>query len=579
MLPIASPARARAWTWRELAARRGALAATAATGMVAAAVSIVPMYLLGALVDRVRDGDTAGLAQLVAVIVVAALVGGLATGLSSYLVNRVGEGLLADLREQVMDRALRIPATVIERGGRGDLLSRVGADARTIGVAVSDVLPTMVNGILLGALTLVGITSLDWRLGLAGAVAIPAYVIGLRWYLPRSAPLYAVERAALAAHAQVAVESMQGARTVTAYGARDAHVDAIDVASGRVRDLSMSIFTLFTRLVGRANRAEFLGLSAILVAAFLLARADVVTVGQATAAALLFHRLFNPVGMVLYNFDEIQAAAASLARLVGVLDVPVAATSDVEPPVAAGPLDIDVHGVSFAYDDGPEVVHRVSLHVPAGTRLALVGSTGAGKSTLAGLVAGLLTPTAGDVRVGGVPVAEVTGRRRLVVATVTQEVHVFAGTILDDLRLADASATVDDAFAALRRVGAQEWVRALPDGIDTVVGEHGHPLTAAQAQHLALARLVLAGPAVVILDEATAEAGSSHARELERAALAATTGCTTLVVAHRLTQAATADAVAVMADGRIVETGTHDELLAAGGRYANLWGAWQSPGC
>ncbi|MBJ7288324.1 ABC transporter ATP-binding protein, partial [Williamsia sp.] len=545
--------------------------------------SVIPIYLLGSLVDRVRDGaDASDLWPLAVVIAVAALLGGLGTGVSTYLVTKLGEQTLADLRESVLRRALDLPADTIDESGRGDLLSRVGADVGAVGKAVSQVVPSMINAFFLGVLSLVGMAGIDWRLGVAGALAIPAYILALRWYLPRSAPLYRDERMAIAARAQVMVESLQGIKTIDAYERHAHHRDEISVASARARDLSIAVFTQFTRFVGRINRAEFIGLAAILVVGFLLVRdgGGGVTVGAVTAAALLFHRLFNPIGMLMFNFDEVQAAGASLSRLVGVVDIALPDAGATSGRADAEPRDatVEVRDVRFAYHPDHPVLQGVSLTIPAGTRTALVGSTGAGKTTLAAIIAGMRDPDSGSVTIGGAPVSGIDPTRlRSHVATITQEVHVFAGPLIEDLRLVAPDATRDEVLAAVDAVGALDWVTALPEGVDTRVGEGGLTLTAAQAQHIALARLVLGDPRVVVLDEATAEAGSASARDLEDAALAATEGRTTLVVAHRLTQAAAADAIAVMEHGQIIQFGSHAELLANGsGRYAQLWRAWET---
>lgn len=576
VLPVATTGRSAGWLLADLRRRRIPLLAVVVVGLAAAGASVLPIYLLGTLVDRADEGDTAGgLVTLAAVIALAAVLGGLGTGLTAYLTTRLGEQTLADLREQVLERALNLPATLIEESGRGDLLSRVGPDVAVVARTVSQVLPTILNGLFLGVVTLAGMTSIDWRLGLAGALAVPAYIAGLWWYLPRSAPMYADERVAIADRAQVTVESIQGAKTIDAYEIHERHLADIEGASARARDISISVFTFFTRLVGRVNRAEFMGLTATLVVGFLLVRSGDVTVGQVTAAALMFHRLFNPIGELMYNFDEIQSASASLARLVGVIDLHPGGGRPNLPTAVPRGADVEIDGVSYAYGAGAEVLHDVSLQIAEGTRCALVGTTGAGKTTLAAIVAGMLTPGSGHARIGGADVSDIDpGRLRRWVATITQEVHVFSGPLVDDLRLVAPQATTEQVWAAVETVGARSWVEALEDGLDTEVGEHGVALTAAQAQHVAMARLVLADPRVVVLDEATAEAGSAHAAELEDAAAAATAGRTTLIVAHRLTQAATADQIAVMDDGRIVENGTHAELIALQGRYARLWNAW-----
>jgi ATP-binding cassette subfamily C protein len=506
----------------------------------------------------------------------AALLSGVLTALGVTLIARVGETVLARIREQVLDRVLHLPAPVLDKIRTGDLLSRVGDDVASVAAALTQLGPVLLAASLTIVLTAGGMFALDWRLGLAGLLSLPMYLLALRWYLPRSAPFYSKERLAMGERSEAIITSLRGSATVRAYRLEETQLERIADRSATARDLSLNVFRLFSFFSSRVNHAEFVGLTSILVAGFFLVRADLVTIGATTAAALYFHRLFNPIGALLMQFDQVQTAAAGLARLAGVLTLEPAA----EPPPGPSPADASVElvGIGHSYD-GPLVVDGVSLRIEPGERVALVGASGAGKTTLAAIAAGVLMPTTGTVRLGGVDIRALgEARTQQQVALLSQEVHVFSGALLDDVRLAKASATVAEVEEALELVGALGWVRALPDGLQSQVGENAHQLTGAQAQQVALARLVLADPAVAVLDEATAEAGSAGARELERASAAATEGRTTLVVAHRLTQAEQADRIVVLDHGRVVESGAHAELLAAGGRYSQLWHSWTGTG-
>ncbi|MER7244362.1 ABC transporter ATP-binding protein [Kribbella sp. NPDC000426] len=573
LLPVAGPRTTWSVLWQEI--RRlpvlSVLAALVITG--ASAAGLVAPWALGRLIDDIAGGgDRSAIVRVVVMIGVAAVVSGVLTALGVTLVARVGETVLARIRQKVLDRVLQLPAPVLEKVRTGDLLSRVGDDVASVASALTEVGPSVLGAALTIVLTVGGMFALDWRLGLAGLLAVPMYFLALRWYLRRSAPYYKQERVALGERSEAIIASLRGSATVRAYRLEDRQLEKIRETSGTARDISITVFRLFSFFSARINHAEFTGLTAILVTGFFLVRADAVTVGAVTAAALYFHRLFNPVNVVLMEFDQIQTAAAGMSRLAGVLDIEPAP----EPSAGVGPADasLEMGDITHNYD-GPAVVSGVSLRFEPGERVALVGASGAGKTTLAAIAAGVLAPSAGTVKLGGVDLRDLgEDRTRAQVALLSQEVHVFSGPLVEDVRLARPAATALEVEAALERVGALAWVRALPDGLDTVVGENGHQLTGAQAQQLAFARLVLADPPVAVLDEATAEAGSAGARELERASAAATAGRTTLVVAHRLTQAEQADRIVVLDQGRVVESGTHEALLAAGGRYAQLWRSW-----
>ena len=509
---------------------------------------------------------------------------GLLTGVGLGLTGALGERFLARLREQVVDRALDVPLADIERGGTGDLVGRVVGDVDAVSEAVRVALPEMLVSALVIGLTVFGLAALDWRLAVAGLVAVP-----VQWVttaaLPAPVPARLRRRAGGGGPAGAAGPRQHGRRPGGAgLSLGPTHLRRIEGRSQEAVDLAVETSRLRAWFHSGLNLAELVGLVAILVTGFALVDDASVTVGMATAAALYFHRLFDPIGVLLSQLDTAQAAFAALARLVGVatLEPSASPTAAAAPATAAAPAGhapaaVELAGVTFAYDDGPPVLHDVDLRIAPGERVALVGASGAGKTTIAKLVAGIHHPDRGSVRLGGAEVgaagADPLGRA---VALVSQEVHVFAGPLAADLRLARPDASDDELRAALDLVGAKAWVEALPDGLDTVVGDGGHRLAPTEAQQLALARLVLVDPAVAVLDEATAEAGSAGARRLEASAAAAVEGRTALVVAHRLTQAMAADRVVVLEAGRVVEEGTHAALLEAQGPYAALWAAWSA---
>nr|WP_246315595.1 ABC transporter ATP-binding protein [Kineococcus aurantiacus] len=585
-MPVAPGRRSAAVLWRTARAHPGELAAALTTTVLSSAGTVALPLLLGRAVDVVRAGD--GLTPLLVQLSVVAVLTALTTALARRDAERLGASVAADLRERVVDRSLRMDPRVLERAGSGDVASRVTEDVELFTSSVQ-LAANVLTSVVTVALSAVGFLSLDWRLALAFCAVFPVHVASLRWYLPKAGPLYATERAVAAQRSQVFLQSLHGASTVHAYRMAPLQGERVRAASRRTVGASRAALRVFARFSMSMNAAEAVGLSALLATGFWLVRADAVTVGAVTAAALLFHRLFGPLGVLLLSFDEVSRAAAALNRLVGVVDLPEDPAPD--PAVLAraprSRVGVRVRGLTHRYSDDPTaapVLRGIDLDVPAGTSLAVVGESGAGKTTLAAIVGGVFPPTGGTVELVGEPDGEPValadldaGSVRERVGVIAQESHVFTGTLRDDLTLARPGATDEDVHAALRVVGGDDWVSALPDGLGTRVGPGELALSPARAQQLALARLVLRDPPVVVLDEATAEAGSAGARDLELSAAALVRGRTALVVAHRLSQAAACDRIAVVAGGRIAELGTHAELLRSGGRYARLWDTWSRP--
>lgn len=573
LLPVATAGDTARHLWRLVRRRPAPLAVATIAFFMIGLAGTVPVLMIGRVVDTVRDGGPASdLVGLAAVIAISGLVGALAAAVSTAALASAVAPALATVRESVLEGALGQPSARIEAAGIGDVISRVGDDVRHVTESLDEAVPAMLASIVTLVFTIGGLFTLDWRIGLSGLAAAPCYLWALRWYLPKSAPKYRTQRIAEGERADSLVAGISGAATLRELDQSSDGLNRIERRSQDAVRVTVDVYRLFTRFGFRMNLSEMVGLIAVLTGGFIVVRTGTGTIGDATAAALFFHRLFNPIGALLFLFDVVQSAGAALTRLVGVarLDVSHAPAGALGP----GPV-LRLHGIGHSYETGHPVLEPTDLTITPGEHVAVVGATGAGKSTLGAIAAGSIRPSQGSVTIGDVVLSDLSeSAAREHVVLVSQDVHVFAGTVRDNLLLADADADDTAMLAALDLTGAAGWVTAMPSGLDTVLGQHGQTLTAARAQQLALARVVLRDPAVVVLDEASAEAGSAGARDLETATRAVLTGRTAIVIAHRLTQAQQADRVVVMDSGRVVEQGTHAQLVASGGRYAALWTAW-----
>ncbi|MEU8967959.1 ABC transporter ATP-binding protein [Streptomyces monashensis] len=572
-LPVGASATVRAYVTELFRRHRRAFLLLVAVNTVAVIASMVGPYLLGGLVERLSDrardlqlGLTIGLFTL-------------ALAIQAVFVRQVrlrgavlGERMLADLREDFLVRSVGLPPGVLERAGTGDLLSRITTDIDRLANAMREAVPQLAIGVVWALLLLGGLVVTAPPLAAAVLLAVPVLLAGCRWYFKRAPSGYRSEAAGYAAVAAALAETVDAGHTIEAHrlGAR-----RVALSERRIKEwTAWERYTLWLRsvLFPVINAVHVIVLGSVLMVGGAFVLQGWIDVGRLTTGALIAQMLVDPVNLILRWYDEVQVAQVSLARLVGVRDIePDAGDASLAPEGR----DVSADRVHFGYRKGVDVLREVSLEVAPGTRLALVGPSGAGKSTLGRLLAGIYAPRDGTITLGGAELSHMPAERvRSHVALVNQEHHVFVGSLRDNLLLARTSATDAELWAALGAVDADDWARALDSGLDTEVGSGGLALTPAQAQQIALARLVLADPHTLVLDEATSLLDPRAARHLERSLARVLDGRTVVAIAHRLHTAHDADVIAVVENGRISELGSHDQLVTADGAYAALWRSW-----
>ncbi|MEV3855905.1 ABC transporter ATP-binding protein [Streptomyces sp. NPDC050095] len=572
-LPVADRATVRRAAAELIRADRRAFTGLLVLNCLAAAAGLAGPWLLGRIIDDVRGGTSVGHVDRAAAAIVCCAVAQLALQRWARLVGyRFGERTAARVRDRFVDRALTLPASVVDRVGPGDLTNRGTNDVASVAGALRDAGPDVLVS-LAQALFLVGaVCFVQPLLGALALVCLLGIPVVVRWYLRRARTAYLAQGETDSAVAEQLAATASGARTVEALRLEALRIEVCEQAIGENR--RARLHTLFLRSVvfPTVDFSYVLPVVAVLLAGGALHAHGVLSLGAVVTCALYLRQLSGPLDTILFWVEQLQSSGASFARIEGLGGASREAV--VREAVPAGD-DIVLHGVHYAYEGaGDDVVHGVDLSVRPGERLAVVGPSGAGKTTLSKLLAGIDAPRAGSVEVGGVPVTALAPELlRRHIALVTQEHHVFLGSVRDNLRLAAPDADDTRLTAALAAVGA-EWADGLPDGLDTELGAGGLHLDGPQSQQLALARVVLADPHTVVLDEATALLDPATARHTERALAAVLRGRTVIAVAHRLHTAHDADRVAVMENGRLTELGPHEDLVAVDGTYAALWRSW-----
>ncbi len=572
-LPIATNRTVGAKILELFSAHKGEFLLVIATQIAVAVAAVVTPWIIGRSFDALAGGaEAAVIRTYVAVIAASVLVNVVANWFADFRSRVLGQKVFHELRVQLVEAVMHLPLSTVEAAGTGDLLGRTTSDINRVEFIIRQGVSRIMVLTFQVIVTVVAAFLVEWRVGFVVVLSfVPMYFV-VRKYLRRTIAVYL---AASALNAEVSGD-------ITETVEQSATVDSLAMSEVRVSRTSVLLREYWDneRYSSLMRALLVVSLLAVLYAPMVisilwgawLVGLGYVTVGAVISVTLYAQQLRVPLDELAWWFDELQFAAVALARIFGVAEVAPDRTAGDDAPASAA---VSVEGVSFSYRDGHPVLRDVSLEVAPGERLAIVGPSGAGKSTLGRLIAAVNPPDAGSIRVGGVEVTSLPeALLHRTIALVTQENHVFVGTIADNLRFAKEDATDDELLAALATVDAT-WVERLDNGLETLVGSGERELAPSQAQQLALARIVLLDPDVLILDEATSLLDPTVARSAERALVRLLEGRTVISIAHRLYTAYDADRVAVMIDGEVAELGSHDDLVALGGEYASLWEAWQ----
>ncbi|HEX5860627.1 MAG TPA: ABC transporter ATP-binding protein [Nocardioides sp.] len=555
--------------------RRRMFAALVVLNGMAAATGLVVPRLLGSLVDRTFAEDGTGLDRLAILVVLVVCAQALFTFLAQWASTLFGQELLASAREYIVRTILRLPLGQVESASTGDLVTRVTRDVGTMSRSVQFGLPMAIISLLTVSLSVVAMLLNSVLLAVPSLLVIGSSYFAIRSYLRRAPRGYINEGSTYSRINTTLTETVEGARTVEALGLAGRRVQQGDddiAVSAQAERYTMSLRNLLFAVIDVAfNTPRVVTLA---VGAWGFANGWL-SLGQITAAVLYVEALSGPLDRLVGELDRLQVGATSTARLLGIAEVPPDRVPGDDRP--DGPTLVG-EDLRFAYREGHDVLHGIDLELRTGERLAIVGPSGSGKSTLGRLLSGINRPRTGSARVGGVELVDLPLELlRTEVALVTQEHHVFIGTVRDNVVLAREDSDDVAVWSALSAVGAREWVARLPRGLDTRIGSGQQSLTPAQAQQIALARLIIADPHTLVLDEATSLIDPRTARSLEGSMSALLEGRTVVAIAHRLHTAHDADRIAVVIDGRIVELGSHHELVDVDdGEYATLWRAWTS---